>query len=84
MVTIAAGVLAPVWTFPALLKVVLLMGANVFVIPLVIAAVIYLLNRRAVMGSHTAGLLRNVLLGLSLLVSVLLAVDKFPDYLAMF
>lgn len=84
IVTVAAGVLAPVWTFPALLKVVLLMGANVFVIPLVIAAVIYLLNRRAVMGPHTAGLLRNVLLVLSLLVSIFLAVDKFPDYLAMF
>jgi Mn2+/Fe2+ NRAMP family transporter len=84
IVTVTAGVLAPVWTFPALLKVVLLMGANVFVIPLVIAAVIYLLNRRAVMGSHTAGSLRNALLVLSLLVSIFLAVDKFPDYLAMF
>lgn len=84
IVTVTAGVLAPVWTFPALLKVVLLMGANVFVIPLVIAAVIYLLNRRAVMGEHTAGSLRNVLLVLALLVSIVLAVDKFPDYLAMF
>lgn len=84
IVTVTAGVFAPVWTFPALLKVVLLMGANVFVIPLVIAAVIYLLNRRAVMGSHTAGSLRNILLVLSLLVSVFLAVDKFPDYVAMF
>ena len=84
IVTVTAGVLAPMWTFPALLKVVLLMGANVFVIPLVIAAIIYLLNRRAVMGAHTAGSLRNVLLVLTLLVSIILAVDKFPDYLAMF
>jgi manganese transport protein len=84
IVTMAAGVLAPVWTFPALLKVVLLMGANVFVIPLVIAAVIYLLNRRSVMGTHTAGSLRNVLLVLALLVAIVLAADKFPDYLAMF
>jgi manganese transport protein len=84
IVTLTAGVLAPMWTFPALLKVVLLMGANVFVIPLVIAAVIYLLNRRAVMGAHTAGSLRNVLLVLALVVSIVLAVDKFPDYLAMF
>lgn len=84
IVTVAAGILAPLWTFPALLKVVLLMGANVFVIPLVIASVIYLLNRRAVMGAHTAGALRNVLLAACLLVSVFLAVYKFPDYVAMF
>lgn len=84
IVTVTAGILAPLWTFPALLKVVLLMGANVFVIPLVIGAVIYLLNRRAVMGTHTAGWPRNVLLLLCLLVSIALAVDKFPEYLAMF
>lgn len=84
VVTLAAGLLAPVWTFPALLKVVLLMGANVLVIPLVIGAMIYLLNRSAVMGTHTASPARNALLVLCLLVSIILAVDKFPDYLAMF
>lgn len=82
-VTLAAGVLAPVWSFPAMLKVVLLMGANVLVIPLVLVAMIYLLNRRAVMGQHTASAWRNGLLVLCLLVSVVLAVDKFPDYIRM-
>ncbi len=84
LVTLASAVLAPVWSFPAMLKVVLLMGVNVLVIPLVIAAMIYLLNRRAVMGQHTASIGRNVLLVLCMIVSVVLAVDKFPDYLAMF
>lgn len=84
LVTLAAGVLAPVWSFPAMLKVVLLMGVNVLVIPLVIGAMIYLLNRRAVMDEHTASPWRNILLILSMIVSIVLAVDKFPDYLVMF
>ncbi len=83
-VTLISGLLAPVWTFPALLKVVLLMGANVLVIPLVIGAMIYLVNRKAVMGDHTASPIRNTLLGLALLLSIVLAIDKFPEYLAMF
>ncbi len=60
------------------------MGVNVLVIPLVITAIIYLLNRREVMGQHTASPGRNVLLVLCMIVSVVLAVDKLPDYLAMF
>lgn len=84
VVTLASGILAPIWSFPAMLKVVLLMGVNVLVIPLVIAAMIYLLNKKAVMGQHTASLGRNALLVLCMIVSIVLAVDKFPDYLAMF
>jgi Mn2+/Fe2+ NRAMP family transporter len=84
VVTLAAGVLAPIWSFPAMLKVVLLMGVNVLVIPLVLAAILYLLNKRAVMGQHTAGSGRNALLVLCMIVSIVLAVDKLPDYLAMF
>jgi Mn2+/Fe2+ NRAMP family transporter len=83
VVTLASGALAPVWSFPAMLKVVLLMGVNVLVIPLVITAMIYLLNKRVVMGEHTASPARNFLLAVCLLLSVALAVDKFPDYLAM-
>ena len=84
VVTLVSAALAPVWSFPAMLKVVLLMGVNVLVIPLVMIAMIYLLNRRAVMGEHTAGAWRNILLVVCMLVAVVLAVDKLPDYLAMF
>lgn len=84
LVTLASAALAPVWSFPAMLKVVLLMGANILVIPMVVIAMIYLLNRKSVMREHTASAWRNALLVLCLLVSVVLAADKFPDYLAMF
>lgn len=77
---LGAAVLAPLWDFPSLLKVVLLMGLNVVVIPLVYAVLITLVNTRAVMGKHTAGRLRNLLLLIGLLLSLLLAVHKAPTY----
>lgn len=84
VVTLLSAVLAPVWTFPAMLKVVLLMGVNVLIIPMVLVAMIYLLNRKTVMGEHTAGVWRNLILVVCLLVAVVLGIDKLPDYLAMF
>jgi len=83
-VTLLSAVLAPIWTFPAMLKVVLLMGVNVLIIPMVLLAMIYLLNRKNVMGEHTAGFWRNLMLVLCLVVAIVLGVDKVPDYLAMF
>ena len=82
-VTLLIGVLAPLWSFPALLKVILIMGVNVLVVPLVVATLIYLLNRRAVMGQYTAGPVRNVLLVLCLCLAVVLAAVQFPEYAAM-
>lgn len=82
-VTLLIGVLAPLWSFPALLKVILIMGVNVLVVPIVVATLIYLLNRRAVMGQYTAGPVRNVLLVLCLCLAVVLAVVQFPEYAAM-
>jgi len=84
VVTLVTAVLAPVWTFPAMLKVILLMGVNVLIIPMVIIAMIYLLNRKEVMGEHTASVWRNLTLVLCLIVAVALGIDKLPDYLAMF
>lgn len=84
LITLLSGALAPVWSFPAMLKVILLMGVNVFIIPLVIITMIFLLNRREVMGTYTAGTGRNVLLALCLIVAIALAVNQFPGYLAMF
>lgn len=75
------AVLAPFWTFPALFKVLLLMGVNTIVIPLVFLAVIILVNRRDVMGNHRAGVVRNAFLAAGFLVSTVLSVMKLPDFL---
>lgn len=77
---LAAAVLAPLWAFPALLKVILLMGINVVVIPLVYLVVIWLCNSRAVMQQVRMEPWRNAVLVIGLLASLLLAVHKAPGY----
>jgi Mn2+/Fe2+ NRAMP family transporter len=78
---LAAAALAPLWDFPALLKVILLMGVNVVVIPVVYVIVIALVNSRSVMREVRPEPWRNAILVVGLLASVLLAVDKAPGYL---
>lgn len=78
---LAAAALAPLWEFPALLKVILLMGINVLVIPIVYVIVIALSNSRAVMRELRAEPWRNAILVLGLLASLGLAVHKAPGYL---
>jgi Mn2+/Fe2+ NRAMP family transporter len=77
---LAAAALAPFWDFPALLKVILLMGINVVVIPLAFVIVILLANNDSVMREFKAQWWRNVILFIGLAVSIVLAVDKAPHY----
>jgi manganese transport protein len=77
---LAAALLAPFWEFPALLKVVLLMGINVVVIPLVYVIVILLVNNKGVMKEFRAEWWRNAILVIGLAVSLVLAVTKAPHY----
>jgi manganese transport protein len=77
------AILAPFWSFPALLKVLLLMGFNAIVIPVVIIVVLLLVNRADVMGEHTASRPRNLVLIAALLLSLWLMVEKLPDYIQM-
>jgi Mn2+/Fe2+ NRAMP family transporter len=74
------SVLAPFWQFPALLKIILLMGVNIVIVPIAMVIIIYLINKRSVMGDHTANAGRNVLLAASLVLSLWLASAKLPDY----
>lgn len=80
---LAAAALAPLWDFPALLKVILLMGINVVVIPLGFVIVLLLANNTKVMGELRAEWWRNAILGVGLLLSIGLAVDKAPLYFRM-
>ena len=77
---LGAAALAPLWDFPALLKVILLMGINVVVIPVVYVIVIILSNRAAVMQGVETPWWRNALLATGLVVSLVLAIDKAPQY----
>jgi manganese transport protein len=75
------AVLAPFWSFPALLKVVLLMGVNVIVIPLVFFIVLYMVNQTKVVQQHRAEWWRNLILMAGLILSLALAAQKLPDYI---
>ncbi len=78
------AVLAPFWSFPALLKVILLMGVNVIVIPLVFVIVIYMLNQPKVVQEYTAEWWRNLIMLGGLVLSLMLAAEKLPDYIQYF
>ncbi len=77
---LGAAALAPLWDFPALLKVILLMGINVVVIPVVYLVVIVLCNSKAVMSGVRTEPWRNAILLIGLLASLTLAVIKAPGY----
>lgn len=80
---LGAAALAPLWEFPALLKVILLMGINVVVIPVVYVVLIVLSHRAAVMQGVTTPRWRTALLLAGLLASLALAVEKAPQYYRM-
>lgn len=75
------ALLAPFWNFPALLKVLLLMGVNALLIPMVMLIVIILVNRQQVMGMHRASLGRNMILVIGAIISVWLSIVKLPGYI---
>lgn len=77
---LGAAALAPLWEFPALLKVILLMGINVVVIPVVYVILIVLSHRAVVMQGVTTPWWRTALLLSGLLASLALAVEKAPQY----
>ncbi|MGB5291569.1 MAG: divalent metal cation transporter [Lysobacterales bacterium] len=77
------AILAPFWNFPALLKVLLLMGVNALLIPMVMLVVIVLVNRQQVMGEYKANVARNVILSIGAIISIWLSIVKLPGYAAM-
>lgn len=73
---------APFWDFPALLKMILLMGANLVVIPAVLIVVIFLSNKQAVVGAYKAGRVRNMMMLALLAAALCVAWVKAPGYFA--
>jgi Mn2+/Fe2+ NRAMP family transporter len=58
--------------------------SNVFVLPLTVFVIIWLLNRRDIMGVHRAGVMLNVLLTLALAFSLAVAYAGAKSLVAMF
>ena len=74
------ALLSSLWKFPAPLKMVLLMGLNIVIVPMAIVIIIYLINKPGLMGAYRANAWRNVFLVASLLLALWLAHGKAPDY----
>ena len=58
--------------------------SNVFVLPLTVAAIIWLVNRKSVMGAHRAGIALNALLVAAFVFSVAVAVTGVKVLVGMF
>ena len=76
IITAIASVLAltiPVLGFNPIRGQLLTQVFNVFVLPLVVAGIIVVINNRKLMGTHAAGGLLNTLLGLAFLFSIMIS-----------
>jgi Mn2+/Fe2+ NRAMP family transporter len=78
---IVPALIAPFWDFPALLKIILLMGINVFVVPVVIIIVMFMVNHTGFVRQYRAEWWRNLILLAGLILSIILAFEKLPDYM---
>jgi hypothetical protein len=70
------AIITPLWQFPALLKILLLIGINLVIAPGVILIIIFLANNRKIMRAHKAGPVRNSLLFIAFSTSLLMGVFK--------
>lgn len=76
VITGIASVLAltiPVLGFNPIKGQLLTQVFNVFVLPLVVAGIIVVINNRRLMGTHAAGYLLNIMLGMAFLFSVIIS-----------
>jgi Mn2+/Fe2+ NRAMP family transporter len=76
VITGIASVLAltiPVLGFNPIKGQLLTQVFNVFVLPLVVAGIIVVINNRRLMGTHAAGYLLNIVLGMAFLFSVIIS-----------
>jgi Mn2+/Fe2+ NRAMP family transporter len=75
------ALMTPFWVAPALLKAIIAMVGNLLLAPAAVAVIFYFVNRPA-MGELRANAGRNVLLGATLVFSVVLAIIGAARFLA--
>lgn len=73
-----SALLAPFWQMPAMIKIILLVGFNVFVTPLVIIILIYMVNQTKIMKQYRAEWWRNLILFSGFTISIILAINEAP------
>jgi manganese transport protein len=68
------ALLAPFWKLDALLKAILAMVGNLLLAPLAVLIIMYFINNRKCVGDNTAKTGRNIILGITLLFSLVVVV----------
>jgi len=67
---IIPGLLSPFWRLDALIQAILAMAGNLFMAPFAVLIIIYFVNNEKYMGKHTAGIGRNIILGITFVFSL--------------
>ena len=71
---IIPGLLSPFWRLDALIQAILAMAGNLFMAPLAVLIIIYFVNKEKYMGKYTAGIGRNIILGITFIFSLYVVV----------
>ena len=77
---IIPGILSPFWSLDALIQAILAMAGNLFMAPLAVLIIIYFVNREKYMGKHTAGIGRNIVLGITFVFSLYVVVRGIINF----
>ncbi len=77
---LAPGLSSFFWTFPALLAIVAAMVLGVLGTPAALILIIYLVNKKKLMGEYSAGILRNLILFFGFLLSLWIAYRKIETF----
>jgi Mn2+/Fe2+ NRAMP family transporter len=68
------AILAPFWKLPALIKAIFAMIGNLILAPLAVLIILYFINKKSYMGEFTAKTGRNIILGITLVFSLVVVV----------
>lgn len=75
------GLSSFLWDFPALLAIVAAMVLSVLGTPAAFAIIIYLMNKKSFIGDYKASFIRNLILALGFILTLLLTYQRIAEYL---
>ena len=77
---IIPGLLSPFWSLDALIQAILAMAGNLFMAPLAVLIILYFVNKEKYMGKYTAGIGRNIVLGITFIFSLYVVIRGIINF----
>ncbi|HDY89918.1 MAG TPA: hypothetical protein ENH82_17590, partial [bacterium] len=71
---ILPGLISPFWKLEGLLQAILGMAGNLVMAPVALIIILFFINKKKYMGKYTAGIGRNIVLGITFLFSLYVVV----------